>query len=84
MLIEYATNRRMQIFVKTFNGKTITLDVEADESVLAVKAKVERKEGISANQQRLIFGLQQLEDDKSLFDYNVPKDSTLHLMFRLC
>lgn len=73
----------MQLLVKTLAGKTITVDVEEGDTVEQLKQKINEKEGIPVDQQRLIFGGKQLESERMLTDYGVTAGATMHLVLRL-
>lgn len=73
----------MQLFVKTLDGTTITLNVESADNIGQIKQKIQEKQGVPRDAQRLIFNGKELQDEKSVADYGLQSENTLHLVLRL-
>lgn len=77
------TAQSLQVFLKTLTGKTITLEISPSDLVQDVKAQIEKREGVPAEEQRLVFAAKHLEDGHLVSEYDIKKDSTLHLVLNL-
>ena len=73
----------MKLFVKNLVGKTITIDVDGFDTIRNVKYKIYDKEGVPPYQQQVVFATKYLENDRTLSDYNILKDSILHMVLRI-
>lgn len=73
----------MQIFIKTLTGRTVSIIVDEDDTILNVKMKLKEKNDVPVDEQRLLFGGHQLEDKRTLKSYSIQRDSTIHLVLRL-
>ena len=80
---EFVPNPGHQLFVKTFTGKTITLGFKDEDMIEDIKDQIRRKEGVPPDQQRLIYAGQQLHDGKTMLDYKIQKESTVHMVLKL-
>lgn len=78
-----AENEQMSIFVKSIDGKTRTIQCSRNSTIAEIKAQMRDKEGLQPDEQRLIFAGKNLEDTKTLMDYNIGNDSTIHLVLRV-
>ncbi|WP_447767531.1 ubiquitin-like protein [Sphingobacterium faecium] len=78
----YSNQGSYQIFVKTIPGKKITLQVTSSTLIYNVKSLLKDKEGWPENEQRIVFGGKQLEDNRTLHDYNIGKESTVFVILK--